>query len=95
MTTQVKINLVYKYEGDKCGKVLLSEAGDVADEGRCINSNQDNENQTAPQPNPHAKGEVIPFHRPARISVKYSSSRVIILQNTSLYLVIHCYYDLC
>lgn len=54
--------LVDEDERDQGGKVLLGEAGYVADEGAGINRGQDDANAGDPHADPEPEGHIFPAH---------------------------------
>ena len=49
-------------EGDKAGKILLREPGDVADKGRGVRRHQYDEEKAGPKARPEPKGQIFPAH---------------------------------
>ena len=60
---QLVESLLDEDEGDQAGKVLLCEAGDVADEGTGVCRYQDHEDQAHPEARAEAEGQVGPAKR--------------------------------
>ena len=70
-------SLLDEDEGDQGGKVLLGEAGDVADEGAEVGGHQDQAEDKDPNADAEPKGKILPTLAPG------NGSSMIIVECTS------------